>query len=186
MPFTFTSGAIEDLVVIEPRVFTDDRGFFMETFKATDFRAAGISAIFAQENHSRSRKGTLRGLHFQRPPFAQGKLIRVLRGKVWDVAVDLRDGSRTFGASFGLELSEVNRKMLWIPQGFAHGFLAMEEDTEFEYLCTGEYNAASEGGIRWNDPLLAVSWPDLGFPPSVSPKDSFLPFLKDVQGKIFA
>jgi dTDP-4-dehydrorhamnose 3,5-epimerase len=181
MPFTFTKAPIEGLVIIEPRAFPDERGYFMESYKQSDFEKAGILGPFVQDNHSRSRRGVLRGLHFQRPPYAQGKLVRVSRGRAWDVAVDLRKGSPTFGKYFALELSESNRLMLWIPAGFAHGFLSLEDDTELQYKCTAEYNAASDGGLRWNDPNIAIAWPDIGIPPLVSAKDAALPTLREVR-----
>mgnify|MGYP000050082818 CR=1 FL=1 len=181
MPFTFTKTQIEGLVIIEPRAFFDERGFFMESYKQSDFEKAGIIGPFVQDNHSRSKKGVLRGLHFQRPPYAQGKLVRVSRGRAWDVAVDLREDSPTFGKYFALELSESNRLMFWIPAGFAHGFLALEDDTELQYKCTAEYNAASDGGIRWDDHELAIAWPDIGMPPLVSAKDAALPTLREVR-----
>ena len=181
MPFTFTKAPIEGLVIIEPRAFPDERGFFMESYKQSDFEKAGIVGPFVQDNHSRSKRGVLRGLHFQRPPYAQGKLVRVSRGRAWDVAVDLRKGSPTFGKYFALELSESNRLMFWIPAGFAHGFLALEDDTELQYKCTAEYNAASDGGLRWNDPDIAIAWPDIGIPPIVSAKDAALPILREVR-----
>lgn len=181
MPFTFTKAPIEGLVIIEPRAFPDERGFFMESYKQSDFEKAGILGPFVQDNHSRSKRGVLRGLHFQRPPYAQGKLVRVSRGRAWDVAVDLREGSPTFGKYFALELSESNRLMFWIPAGFAHGFLALEDDTELQYKCTAEYNAASDGGLRWNDPDIAIAWPDIGIPPLVSAKDAALPSLREVR-----
>lgn len=181
MPFTFTKVPIEGLVIIEPRAFPDERGFFMESYKQSDFEKAGILGPFVQDNHSRSKRGVLRGLHFQRPPNAQGKLVRVSRGCAWDVAVDLRKGSPTFGKYFALELSESNRLMFWIPAGFAHGFLALEDDTELQYKCTAEYNAASDGGLRWNDPDIAIAWPDIGIPPLVSAKDAALPTLREVR-----
>jgi dTDP-4-dehydrorhamnose 3,5-epimerase len=181
MPFTFTKAPIEGLVIIEPRAFPDERGFFMESYKQSDFEKAGILGPFVQDNHSRSKRGVLRGLHFQRPPYAQGKLVRVSRGRAWDVAVDLRKGSPTFGKYFALELSESNRLMFWIPAGFAHGFLALEDDTELQYKCTAEYNAASDGGLRWNDPDIAIAWPDIGIPPLVSAKDAALPLLREVR-----
>jgi dTDP-4-dehydrorhamnose 3,5-epimerase len=181
MPFTFTKVPIEGLVIIEPRAFPDERGFFMESYKQSDFEKAGIVGPFVQDNHSRSKRGVLRGLHFQRPPYAQGKLVRVSLGRAWDVAVDLRGGSPTFGKYFALELSESNRLMLWIPAGFAHGFLALEDDTELQYKCTAEYNAASDGGLRWNDPDIAIAWPDIGIPPLVSAKDAALPTLREVK-----
>jgi len=181
MPFTFTNAPIEGLVIIEPRAFPDERGFFMENYKQSDFEKAGIVGPFVQDNHSRSKRGVLRGLHFQRPPYAQGKLVRVSRGRAWDVAVDLREGSPTFGKYFALELSESNRLMFWIPAGFAHGFLALEDDTELQYKCTAEYNAASDGGLRWNDPDIAIAWPDIGIAPIVSAKDAALPTLREVR-----
>ena len=178
MPFSFTPGPIEGLVIIEPRIFPDERGFFMETFKQSDFATAGIPGPFVQDNHSRSSRGTLRGLHFQRPPYAQGKLVRVTRGAVWDVAVDLRRTSSTYGKWYALELSAQNHLMFWIPPGFAHGFVALEDDTELQYKCTAEYHAPSDGGVRWNDPDLAITWPMLDV--LVSPKDASLPFLKEL------
>jgi len=181
MPFTFTKAPIEGLVIIEPRAFPDERGYFMESYKQSDFEKAGILGPFVQDNHSRSKRGVLRGLHFQRPPYAQGKLVRVSRGRAWDVAVDLREGSPTFGKYFALELSESNRLMFWIPAGFAHGFLALEDDTELQYKCTAEYNAASDGGLRWNDPDIAIAWPDIGIAPIVSAKDAALPTLREVR-----
>jgi len=181
MPFTFMKAPIEGLVIIEPRAFPDERGYFMESYKQSDFEKAGILGPFVQDNHSRSRRGVLRGLHFQRPPYAQGKLVRVSRGRAWDVAVDLRGGSPTFGKYFALELSEFNRLMFWIPAGFAHGFLALEDDTELQYKCTAEYNAASDGGLRWNDPDIAIAWPDIGIPYLVSAKDAALPTLREVR-----
>jgi len=181
MPFTFTKAPIEGLVIIEPRAFPDERGFFMESYKQSDFEKAGILGPFVQDNHSRSKRGVLRGLHFQRPPYAQGKLVRVSRGRAWDVAVALRTGAPPVGKYFALELSESNRLMFWIPAGFAHGFLALEDDTELQYKCTAEYNAASDGGLRWNDPDIAIAWPDIGIPPLVSAKDAALPTLREVR-----
>jgi len=180
MPFTFTKAPIDGLVIIEPRAFPDERGVFMESFKQSDFERAGIFGPFVQDNCSRSKKGVLRGLHFQRPPHAQGKLVRVSRGRAWDVAVDLRVGSPTFGKYYALELSEENRRLFWIPMGFAHGFLALEDDTELQYKCTAEYHAASDGGVRWDDPDLAIAWPDIGMAPIVSAKDAALPLLRDL------
>jgi len=181
MPFTFSKASIDGLVIIEPRAFPDERGFFMESYKQSEFEKAGIFGPFVQDNCSRSKKGVLRGLHFQRVPHAQGKLVRVSRGRAWDVAVDLRAGSSTFGKYYALELSEENRRMFWIPEGFAHGFLALEDDTELQYKCTAEYHAASDGGIRWDDPDLAIAWPDIGVAPIMSPKDAALPLLREVR-----
>lgn len=159
MAFKFNETPIKGLMVVEPRAFTDDRGFFMESYKASDFIAAGITAQFVQDNHSRSCYGTLRGLHFQKAPHAQGKLIRVSRGKAWDVAVDLRVKSPTFGKWHAVELSGENKLLFWIPEGFAHGFIALENDTELQYKCTSEYAPESDSGIIWNDPDIAVEWP---------------------------
>jgi len=174
MPFVFREAGIDGLLIVEPRSFPDGRGSFMESFKASDFARAGISGSFVQDNHSFSALGTVRGLHFQREPHAQGKLVRVTRGRVWDVAVDLRKASASFGKCFGLELSAANRLEFWIPVGFAHGFVALEEGTELQYKCTAEYAPASEGGIRWDDPSLAIDWPLRDA--VVSEKDAILPF----------
>lgn len=179
MPFQIRTTPIDGLLVIEPKVFADERGFFMESFKASDFAAFGITQNFVQDNHSKSRKGVIRGLHFQRAPYAQGKLVRVTRGRAWDVAVDLRKGSPTFGTWCAVELSADNHLLFWIPEGFAHGFLALEDDTELLYKCTAEYNPTSDGGIRWNDPDIGVAWPQIGVSPLLSSKDAVLPLLKD-------
>jgi len=179
MPFQMRTTPIDGLLVIEPKVFADERGFFMESFKASDFAAFGITQNFVQDNHSKSRKGVIRGLHFQRAPYAQGKLVRVTHGCAWDVAVDLRKGSPTFGTWCAVELSADNHLLFWIPEGFAHGFLALEDDTELLYKCTAEYNPTSDGGIRWNDPDIGVAWPQIGVSPLLSSKDAVLPLLKD-------
>ncbi len=181
MPFIAHSVLPQGLVVIEPRIFVDERGFFTESYKASDFAAIGIVSSFVQDNHSCSKKGVIRGLHFQKAPHAQGKLVRVTHGRVWDVAVDLRSGSPTFGQWYGLELSATNHHIFWIPEGFAHGFIALEDDTELQYKCTAEYNQEADGGIRWDDPDLAVAWPNIGVQPFISIKDTNLPLLKDAQ-----
>lgn len=173
MPCTFEPAEIEGLVIIRPRVFPDDRGFFMETFKATEFARSGIALPFVQDNHSKSSRGVLRGLHLQKGAYAQGKLLRVIAGKVWDVAVDCRPDSPTFLKWFGLEISAENKTMFYIPPGFAHGFVTLEDDTEFLYKCTAEYNKESEGGIKWNDPRIAIDWPIQDV--LVSEKDEILP-----------
>ncbi|WP_319559797.1 dTDP-4-dehydrorhamnose 3,5-epimerase [Marispirochaeta sp.] len=178
MPFTFNPGEIPGLMIIEPRVFPDERGFFLETYKETDFTAAGIPGPFVQDNHSRSARGIVRGLHFQREPHAQGKLVRVSRGAAWDVAVDIRASSPTFGKWAAVELTEENRRMYYIPPGFAHGFLALADDTELQYKCTAEYHAAADAGIRWDDPEIAIDWPLNEV--LVSDKDRCLPFFKDL------
>jgi len=179
MPFQMHSTPIEGLLVIEPKVFADERGFFMESFKASDFARFGVIQNFVQDNHSKSKKGVIRGLHFQRAPYAQGKLVRVTHGRAWDVAVDLRKGSSTFGMWYAEVLSADNHLLFWIPEGFAHGFLALEDDTELLYKCTTEYNQPSDGGIRWNDPDIHVQWPNIGVSPILSAKDADLPLLKD-------
>jgi dTDP-4-dehydrorhamnose 3,5-epimerase len=161
----FTPTQLPEVVVVEPRVFADARGEFMETWETRKFDAAGIAASFVQDNHSCSRQWVLRGLHYQlRQP--QGKLVRVTRGEVFDVAVDLRRSSATFGRWVGERLSAANRRMLWIPPGFAHGFLALSEQAEFVYKCSDFYDPASERTVLWNDPALAIRWP---LPPQVEP-----------------
>lgn len=180
MPCIFTPLAIEGLVLVEPKVFADERGFFIESFKESEFTANGIAVRFVQDNHSLSKKNVVRGLHYQRAPKAQGKLVRVITGKVWDVAVDLRRDSPAFGKWMGLDLSEENKKMLYIPPGFAHGFLALSDNVHLLYKCTEEYDPALDTGIRWNDPDLAIDWPVKK--PVLSPKDERLPFLKEAGG----
>lgn len=170
---------IEGLVVFEPRVFSDERGAFFESFNEARFReATGFAGSFVQDNHSISHKGVLRGLHYQLPPYAQGKLVRVVAGAVFDVAVDIRLGSPTFGKWAAVELSAANRKQFWIPAGFAHGFLACEEGTEFLYKTTEFWNAASERSIRWNDSDVGVEWP-LNEAPVLSGKDAEATPLRD-------
>ena len=154
---------IEGLLILEPRVFGDDRGWFMESFNKKAFeqilkeRNLPIPQ-FVQDNHSCSQKNTLRGLHFQKAPYAQGKLVRVVQGKAWDVAVDIRPESKTYGQWVGVELSGENSKQFWIPEGFAHGFVALEDNTQFLYKTTNYYNKESEGAIIWNDPDLKIEW----------------------------
>lgn len=162
---------IPDVLIIEPRVFGDARGFFMETWNAAGFAAAGLNLAFVQDNHSRSQKGVLRGLHFQNPQ-PQGKLVRVTRGAVFDVAVDLRKTSPTFGRWTGVELSAENMRMFWVPEGFAHGFLTLEDDTDFLYKCTAPYAPQHEQTIAWDDPAVGIKWPDIGIAPLVSEKDA--------------
>ncbi|MCK9398849.1 MAG: dTDP-4-dehydrorhamnose 3,5-epimerase [Bacteroidales bacterium] len=160
---------IEDLVLIQPDVFPDARGYFYESFQKEKFRNLGINVDFVQDNESMSQGNVLRGLHFQKPPFAQGKLVRVVRGSVLDVAVDLRKGSKTYGKWKSSVLSAANKLMMWIPEGFAHGFLTLEDDTIFQYKCTNFYNKESESGIIWNDPDLQIIWGNDN--PLVSEKD---------------
>jgi dTDP-4-dehydrorhamnose 3,5-epimerase len=170
------------LVIVQPRIFPDGRGSFFETYKQSEYAANGVAETFVQDNHSVSAKGVLRGLHFQTGDHAQGKLVRVVRGAVWDVAVDLRRSSPAFGQWFGLELSEQNRTQFYIPAGFAHGFVTLADGTEFCYKCTAEYHKASEGGVRWDDPTLAIEWPLAGLEVSVSDKDALLPLWNDWLG----
>lgn len=155
---------IEGLLILHPSVFGDDRGWFMESFNQQRFAQALEDLnlpvpIFVQDNHSLSQKGVLRGLHYQNAPYAQGKLVRVVQGRVWDVAVDIRPDSKTYGEWVGVELSAENKTMFWIPEGFAHGFISLEDNTQFLYKTTNYYNKESEGTIIWNDPTLAIDWP---------------------------
>lgn len=170
MPFAFKKTDIPDVVLVEPKIFPDDRGFFAELFKASDFQANGIKEQFVQVNHSRSQKHVLRGLHYQLNPHAQSKLVTVVRGEIFDVAVDIRQGSPSFGHWVGLNLSEDNKRMLYIPCGFAHGFCALSETVEILYYCSTEYAPAAERNIIWNDPDVRVAWPTES--PLLSPKDA--------------
>jgi dTDP-4-dehydrorhamnose 3,5-epimerase len=158
-------------LIIEPRVFGDERGFFMETWNAAAFAQGGLVLAFVQDNHSRSQKGVLRGLHFQNPG-AQGKLVRVTRGAVFDVVVDLRQSSPTFGRWIGVELSADNKRMFWIPEGFAHGFLTLEDDTDFLYKCTAPYAPQNEHTLAWDDRVVGIDWPVVGLDPIISDKDA--------------
>lgn len=167
----FTPTAIPDVVLIEPGVYGDDRGFFMETWNSKVFNANGLSVIFVQDNHSRSAQGTLRGLHYQVKQ-TQGKLVRVTAGAVFDVAVDLRRSSPTFGRHVAYVLSEENKRQLWIPPGFAHGFYVLSEQADFVYKCTDFYAPAHERSLRWDDPALAIEWPlQQSAVPQISAKD---------------
>lgn len=180
--------ALPGVLIVEPAVFADDRGWFMESFKEPRWHellaAAGepLPRRFVQDNHSLSQAGVLRGLHYQLPPHAQGKLVRVTRGAAFDVAVDIRRGSPTFGRWVGVELTAANRRQLWVPEGFAHGFLALEDGTEFLYKTTDVYHRDSERCIRWDDPELAIAWPLAGLPgagqPRLAPKDAQAPLLQ--------
>jgi dTDP-4-dehydrorhamnose 3,5-epimerase len=168
----FSTTPLLGVLVFEPKVFGDDRGFFMESFNARVFaQATGWEPRFVQHNHSRSARGVLRGLHYQIDPAAQGKLVRVVQGRVFDVAVDLRRSSPTFGRSFGLELTAENKRQLWIPEGFAHGFVTLSPSADFLYYTTRFYSPEHERAIAWNDPELAISWPLDGFEPTLSAKD---------------
>lgn len=176
-----TPTAIPDVLIIEPKVFGDARGFFYESFNGKAFdEAVGRHVEFVQDNHSRSVKGVLRGLHYQiQQP--QGKLVRVARGAVFDVAVDIRKSSPTFGKWVGVELSEDNHKQLWVPPGFAHGFLVLSDSADFLYKTTDYYAPAHERGLRWNDVTLAIDWPDCGVQPQLSAKDAVAPYLESAE-----
>lgn len=162
--------AIPGPLIIEPKVFGDDRGFFMESWNAATFRVAGLDFNFVQDNHSRSQRGVLRGLHFQNPE-PQGKLVRVVSGAVYDVVVDLRRTSPHFGKWVGVELSAANRRMFWVPEGFAHGFLTLEDGTDFLYKCTSRYAPEYEQALAWDDPEVGIVWPLEGIAPILSAKD---------------
>ncbi|PIR45651.1 MAG: dTDP-4-dehydrorhamnose 3,5-epimerase [Candidatus Vogelbacteria bacterium CG10_big_fil_rev_8_21_14_0_10_50_13] len=172
MAFSFKTLNIPDLVLIESNVFPDDRGFFQETYRASIFKKQGLPE-FTQDNHSYSHQGVLRGLHYQSLPVGQGKLVSVITGAVYDVAVDLRSDSATFGQWVGVELSANNHRLFYVPAGFAHGFVALADDTHFFYKCTVEYSPDHDRGLRWNDPTLAIDWPIKD--PLVSIKDQALP-----------
>ena len=176
---TVTPCDIEGLYVIEPTVFKDERGYFVETYNQNDMKEAGLDMVFVQDNQSMSTRGVLRGLHFQKQ-FPQGKLVRVVRGKVFDVAVDLRSDSKTYGKWFGVELSAENMKQFYIPEGFAHGFLVLSDEAEFCYKCTDFYHPGDEGGLVWNDPEIGVEWPlEEGVDLITSEKDQKWKGLKD-------
>jgi len=176
---TVTPCDIEGLYVIEPTVFKDERGYFVETYNQNDMKEAGLDMVFVQDNQSMSTRGVLRGLHFQKQ-FPQGKLVRVVRGKVFDVAVDLRSDFKTYGKWFGVELSAENMKQFYIPEGFAHGFLVLSDEAEFCYKCTDFYHPGDEGGLAWNDPEIGVEWPlEEGVDLIISEKDQKWKGLKD-------
>jgi dTDP-4-dehydrorhamnose 3,5-epimerase len=175
-----TTTPLEGVLVLEPRVFGDARGFFMESFNQKAFdEAVGKPIVFVQDNHSRSAKGVLRGLHYQLAPHAQGKLVRVTEGSVFDVAVDMRAASPTFGRWFGTELSSANNRQLWIPPGFAHGFLVLSDSADFLYKTTDYYAPQAEAAVRWDDPSVGIEWPALSEPPKLSAKDATAGSLSD-------
>lgn len=179
-----TKTPLDGLLILRPRVFKDDRGWFLESYNRETFLKAGISETFVQDNHSRSSRGALRGLHFQSFP-GQAKLIRCTQGRIWDVAVDIRPSSPTFGSHFGLELSSEDCLQLFIPVGFAHGFLVLSDWAEVQYKCSNVYNAATESGIQWDDPDLAVAWPLEEAMPLISERDrrnpSFAEFCRSIR-----
>ncbi|TBO30174.1 dTDP-4-dehydrorhamnose 3,5-epimerase [Aquabacterium lacunae] len=176
--------AIPDVVIVEPSVFGDDRGWFMESFNEARFHAQlqalglPVPRPFVQDNHSCSQAGVLRGLHYQLPPHPQGKLVRVVKGRAFDVAVDIRKDSPTFGQWVGVELTASNHRQLWIPEGFAHGFVSMEDDTHFLYKTTDYYAKECERSIVWNDPDIGIEWPAFGGEPKLAPKDAQAPGVK--------
>ncbi len=182
MPFTFQRLAIPELILVEPRIFEDERGFFIETYKYSDFLLNGIRELFVQDNYSRSVKGVLRGLHYQKNPNAQGKLVRCIAGRIFDVAVDIRKGSPTFTRWMGTELSEENNRILYVPAGFAHGFLALSDIADVVYKCTMEYSADDDRGIIWNDPDVRIIWPI--HDPLLSDKDRSHPLLRDADNNL--
>jgi dTDP-4-dehydrorhamnose 3,5-epimerase len=179
----FIESPIKDLFVIEPKIWKDSRGYFYESYSSNSFEGHDIKATFVQDNQSFSQKGTLRGLHAQAPPFAQGKLVRVLQGSVLDIAVDIRKNSSTYGQYFSVELSGTNHLQLWIPPGFLHGFITLADDTIFTYKVTNNYNRSSEFGVIWNDPDLQIDWgnsiPENEF--LLSEKDLILPNFKALE-----
>ena len=181
MPFKFIKQRIPELIVIEPILFNDERGFFLETYKQSDFQKNGINEVFIQGNYSYSKKNVIRALHYQLSPNAQGKLVSVIKGNVWDVAVDIRKNSPTFKQWIGLELSENNHKMFYIPPGFAHGFAVLSDSAHFVYSCTKEYSFNDEAGIIWNDTQINIDWKIKN--PMLSKKDLLLPALDEA--KIF-
>ena len=179
MPFEFEKQKIEDVILVKPKVFGDNRGFFMEAYKKSDFVANGIDVEFNQDNHSKSTKGVLRGLHYQAIPHSQAKLVRCIKGKIYDVAVDVRPNSKTFGKYVKVELSEDNKHMLYIPSGFAHGFVALSDEVEILYKASGEYAPNADRGIIWNDKDINIDW-EIDFEPILSEKDKNQPKLSEV------
>lgn len=177
MPFIFEPQEIKDVILVKPKVFGDNRGFFMESYKKSDFFANGINVEFNQDNHSKSTKGVLRGLHFQKSPYAQAKLVRCSRGRIFDVAVDIRPKSETFGKYVKVELSEENKNMLYIPEGFAHGFVVLSNEAELLYKASGEYAPDYDCGIIWNDKDININW-EIDFEPILSEKDKVQMSLK--------
>lgn len=171
---------IEGVLIVEPQVFGDRRGWFVEQYNAERYKAAGITADFVQDNESFSAKGVIRGLHWQAGVHAQAKLVRVIHGAVWDVAVDLRKNSPTFGRHFATTLTAGNRRQLYLPRGFAHGFIVLEDDTLFSYKCDNVYCPAAERGLLFNDPELGIHWPEIGVRLQLSAKDEANPPLKDI------
>ncbi len=173
MPFRFKRLEIPDLILIETKVFDDDRGYFLEAYKSSEFHAVGIKDTFVQDNFSHSTSGTIRGLHYQNHPWAQAKIIRAIRGEIFDVAVDIRKGSPTYGRWVSVILSDKNSQMLYVPAGFAHGFYVISDEADINYKTSAEYFPKADGGILWSDPELNICWPTRS--PTISPKDALLP-----------
>lgn len=180
MPFEFTNLEIDGLVLIKPTVHGDDRGFFMESYKKSDFQKAGIDVEFVQDNHSKSAKGVLRGLHYQANPNAQSKLIRCTKGKIFDIAVDIRKNSPSFGKWAKVELSEENKNMFYIPEGFAHGFVVLSDFAELVYKTNAEFSPQHDRGLLWNDETLNINW-GIDFEPILSEKDKIQPKLSEIK-----
>lgn len=180
MSFEFIPQNIQDVILIKPKAFNDERGFFLESYKLSEFQKNGIIVDFCQDNHSKSKSKVLRGLHFQTAPYAQAKLVRCIRGNIYDIAVDLRPNSPTFKQYVKVELSEENKKMLYIPEGFAHGFVALSHEAELIYKVNKEYNPNADKGIYWADEELNIDW-EIDFEPIVSEKDKNLPRLKEIK-----
>lgn len=176
---TVTETPLKGILILQPRVFFDSRGYFLESYNENRFSEYGIKGPFVQDNQSYSYQGSVRGLHFQAPPFAQGKIVRVTSGRVLDVVVDIRKSSPTYGHHFAIELSADNFKQMWVPPGFAHGFSTLSESALFQYKCTGYYHGLSEGGILWNDPDLGIDWQVEN--PIISDKDQQLPLLRNFE-----
>ena len=179
MPFEFEKQSIEDIILVKPKVFGDNRGFFMESYKKSEFIKNGIDIEFQQDNHSKSSAKVLRGLHYQAKPYEQAKLVRCITGKIYDIAVDIRPNSKTFGQYVKVELSEDNKNMLYIPKGFAHGFVVLSDEAELLYKASGEYNQKADRGILWSDKDLNIDW-GIDFEPILSEKDQNQPKLKDI------
>lgn len=182
MSFEFIKQEIPEVILIKPKVFGDNRGFFMETYKKSEFYANGIKIEFNQDNHSKSTAHVLRGLHFQKAPYGQAKIVRCTRGKIYDVAVDIRPESKTFGKYVKVELSEDNKQMLFIPEGFAHGFVVLSEEAELNYKASGEYAPQADCGVIWNDKDINIDW-EIDFDPILSKKDTKQKTLKELFNK---
>ena len=182
MPFEFERQKIKDVILVKPKVFGDSRGFFMESYKKSDFFENGIDVEFNQDNHSKSTRGVLRGLHYQAKPYGQAKLVRCSKGRIYDVAVDIRPNSETFGQYVKVELSEDNKHMLYIPEGFAHGFVALSDEVELLYKASGEYAPQADRGVIWNDKDINIDW-NIDFEPILSEKDKVQPTLKEINKK---